>query len=616
MATASVVTTKAKTAQEEAAASLVRDTPVQQMSMMMAKEQILLNLFRRFQGTRPDLEDRLQTAYKEKYGRGMRAGSTRDVRAIYLEGEPGHGKTTIHREACKEFAKLMKMEFMSDPSLSQMQRNLITPETFVFSTLTVAGATSKHEVGGLMAKMKINDQEFMGHLPDWKMAATMMGGYGYILFDDFVTSSHQVQNACLDLLLGGSAGDFQFNAKDMAASKIKLIGGQVVEGVKQETHVMFEHDADKADAIEKMNPGESFRGASPVHIGLAGNRGSRDGNKTFPLTTATITRLQRMDVVDTVQEFEKRAGQRYSDEIGDAHYSIFVKTNPEYFSAIAKPVNGIMPSMPCPRTHDANMDAIGTLVHNAGGFSALIENKDLRARFLEDVEMQSGTHIGVQLEVTNKTTNKVEILTPATAVAGFYTELLLGALPKAEEIIKHGNVDADFISSKYEKGNSVEGQNFGFQFATALASLAASVVGEKVKAAGKKGLSEIANKDSPLSMDVRETMRNMSYGLTFLQKPMVSFSIDKFLNRLNMVSPELFQGSGSYRVPNEEILPTLMYGMIKDNTKYPTTDLRTTYADSLSQATNGYLDGIDKTIEEGIAIRKTLLSNALKAGLS
>lgn len=607
-----------KMATAKAAAPIVKDTPLQQMSMNMAKEQILLNLFRRFQGTRPDLEPKLQEAYKKKYGRGMRPGSNRDVRAIYLEGEPGHGKTTTHREACKEFAKLMDMKFMEDPSLSQMQRNLIDKDTFVFSTLTVAGATSKHEVGGLMAKMKINDQEFMGHLPDWKMAATMMGGYGYILFDDFVTSSHQVQNACLDLLLGGSAGDFQFNSKDMAASKVKLVGGQVVGGVKQEPHVEFEHDQDKADAINKLNPGESFRGASPVHIGLAGNRGARDGNKTFPLTTATITRLQRMDVVDTVDEWVKRAGNRYPDAVGAAHYDIYMKTHPEFFSAIGKPVNGIMPSMPCPRTHDACMDAIGTLVHNAGGFSALMADQKLQQRFLDEVEVQAGTHIGVTLEVVNKATQKSETLAPATSLSGFYTELLIGALPRAEEIINKGFVDEEFIKQKYADGHGIEGQNFGYQFASALASLAAAVVGEKVAAAGspKKGLEAMSDKNSPLSLDVRETMRNLSYGLTFLKKPMVSFAIDKFLNRLDAVAPQLFDGNGAYRVPNEKILATFLFGMVKDNTKYPTTDLRTTFADSLSQATNGYLDGIDKTIEDGINKRKDMLSNALKAGLN
>lgn len=595
----------------------VRDTPLQQMSMTAAKEAILLNLFRRFQGTRPDLEERLQDAYKTKYGRAMRMQSHRDVRAAYLEGEPGHGKTTTHQEACREFSKLTRMKFLVDPSLSQMQRNIIDSNTFVFSTMTVAGATSKHEVGGLMAKMKINDHEFMGHLPDWKMAATMMGGYGYILFDDFVTSSNQVQNACLDLLLGGSAGDFQFSSKEIAASTIKVVGGQVINGEKTERLMVLEHDQDKADAIEKMNPGETFHGASPVHVGLAGNRGSRDGNKVFPLTTAIATRIQRMDVVDTLEEWLKRANTRYADEVGDAHYSIFLKSHPELFSAIGKPINGILPSMPCPRTHDACMDAIGTLVHNAGGFGALIDDEVLRNRFIDEVEQQAGAHIGVQLDIVNKTTGNQEVLLPSTVLSGFYTELLLGALPRADEIINKGVVNVEFITKHYNGGNDSNGQNFGFQFASSLATLAASVVGEKVRTFGdeEKSLEAMSNKDSELSLDVRETMRNFSYGLTFLSKPMVSQSIDKFLNRLSTVAPVLFEGSGPYKVPNQEIMGTFLYGMIKDNTKFPTTNLRTTYVDSMSTATNGYLDGIDHTIEEALKKRKDMLNNMLKLGL-
>lgn len=582
----------------------VRDTPLEQVTMGMAKEEILLNLFRRFQGTRPDLEERLQTAYKSKYGRAMRVGGSRDVRAIYLEGEPGHGKTTTHREACKEFASLMGMKFMNDPSLAQMKRGIIDDNTFVFSTITIAGATSKHEVGGLMAKMKIGNEEFMGHLPDWKMAATMMGGFGYILFDDFVTSSHQVQNACLDLLLGGSAGDFQFNTKEMAASKVEVKDGQVV----------FNYDQEKANAMEKLSPDESSRGASPVHIGLAGNRGSRDGNKTFPMGTATITRLQRMDVFDTVEDFVKRAQARFTDDIGDAHYGVFIKTHPELFSAIAKPMNGIMPSMPCPRTHDALLDAIGVMVHNAGGFTKLSSDAELQADFLENVKRLAGTHIGREIEINNKLTGKPEILHPSSAVSGFYSEMLLGALPKAEEIIKRGIVDTAFIEERYGAGVAGSCQNFGYQFASALASLAAADVSDKFREAGtgKKSLEQLSNRESELSLSVRETMRNMSYGLTFLQKQLVSFSIDKFLTRLSTNCPELFDGAGAFRVPVPGILPTLIFGLVKDNKRFDTTELRTTFADSLSQATNGYLEGQDATIEAGTKMRKEFLSNALK----
>ncbi|MGJ7523935.1 hypothetical protein ACSFA0_25945 [Variovorax sp. LT1P1] len=580
-----------------------KDTPLQQLTMKMAKEMILLNLFRRFQGTRPEWEDQLQAAYEKKYGRPMRASTTgRDVRAFYLEGEPGHGKTTTHREACKEFAGLVGLQFMEDPSLTQMERGMIGKNTFVFTTLTVAGATSKHEVGGLMAKMRIGDQDFMGHLPDWRMAASMLGAFGYVLFDDFVTSSHQVQNACLDLLLGGSAGDFQFNMKEVAESDVSFASGQVT----------FTHNPEKAKSIDRLSPGDSFRGASPVHIGLAGNRGSRDGNKVFPITTATATRIQRADVRDTVEDFVARSAKRYPDEVGDAMYATFVKGNPELFSAITKPINGVLPAMPCPRTHDAMMDAAGVLVHNAGGFDALARDDALQRRFVDDIELQAGTHIGREIEIIDSN-GKPKKVFPAAAVGGFYQQILLGAMPKASDIIKKGEVDEDFVRNKYNQGMDANGMDFGFQFASALAAIAATEVGEKIKAAGKSGPKELEKLDSALSMDVRRTMMHFSYGLSFLQATFVAASIDKFLARVNVITPEVFEGSANYRTPKESFLTCMVYGLVPDNKRFNVRELRTTFADSLSQATNGYLNGLDATIQNGVKKRKDALNAAISA---
>ena len=584
------------------AQSASKDTPLQQLTMGMAKEMILLNMFRRFQGTRPDMEARLQAAYKEKYKRPMRASTSgRDVRAMYLEGEPGHGKTTTHREACKEFARLVGLKFIEDPSLSMMMNDKINDDCFVFTTLTVAGATSKHEVGGLMAKTKVGDQEFMGHLPDWRMAAAMQGAFGYVLFDDFVTASHQVQNACLDLLLGGSAGDFQFNMKEVAASKVTVKGGQVTLDLSSE----------KLEAIEKLTP--NYRGASPVHLGLAGNRGARDGNKTFPITTATATRVQRADVRDTVEDFISRAQARYPDAVGDAQYSTFMKMHPELFSAIAKPMQGILPSSPCPRTHDALMDDIGVLVHNAGGFGAIASDKQLRESFIDDVERTAGTHIGREIEIIDPDSGKKKTEYPATKVAGFYNEMLLGAMPRAEEIIHKGEVNEEFIKTKYNDGQDADGVNFGYQFASALASLAATVVGEKIQALGNNPLDKFADVNGAVSMDVRKSLMHFSYGLCFVKPLLVSYALDKFVSRLNTICPEVFEGSGNYRMPHEKLIPTLVFGLVPDNKKYPVQDVKATLADSLSQASNGYLNGLDKTMEAEIGKRKDALAAARKA---
>lgn len=586
------------------------ETPLQKVSMDWAKEKIVENLFRRYRGARPDMEERLQAAHVKRYGIPMRKVTEDNVRAMYLESPPGHGKTTTHRVACKEFADMLGMNFVENPSLQQMQRGKIDKDCFVFSTVNLGGATSKHEIGGLMAKLKIGDQEFMGHLPDWRIAATMMAGYGYVLFDDFVTSSHQVHNACLDMLLNGSAGDMKFDLKDMANSKLSMENGQLV----------IELDQQKADAGEKLNESQSIRGSSPVHIGLAGNRGSSDGNKTYELTTATVTRIARVDVTDTTDNWQTRATRRNNDDIGDGYYSVFMRQFPELFSVVGLPSNGMLTQQPNPRTHDACMDEICNLLHLKGGMTKIAGDSALQARVCDEIQTIAGSHIGVEIKLQQKgSDNGAQYIFPATAVAGFYNEMFLGAGPRAEDVIRRGIVDEEFIKGKYNHGNCMDGQNFGYQFAAALAQVAATRFGEIVNELKVKNpKEEMSNPESQLSMALREPLKNLSMGLNFLQKSLVTFSLDKFNMRAAVVTPQLFEGEGSFKSFPRESMRTIMYGLIKDNTKYNSADLGTTFAHAITNYSNFKVDGAlnDTSIMDELETRRAATRKAAMAALT
>lgn len=57
----------------------------------------------------------------------------------------------------------------------------------------------------------------------------------------------------------------------------------------------------------------------------------------------------------------------------------------------------------------------------------------------------------------------------------------------------------------------------------------------------------------------------------------------------------------------------MVYGLVPDNKRFNVRELRTTFADSLSQATNGYLNGLDATIQNGVKKRKDALNAAISA---
>lgn len=525
--------------------SMNSETPLGQISGEFAQEMILESVFYRFLGARPEKDAQLRAAYKSRFGCEMRDLLDHEfINAIYLEGIPGQGKTTIHREAVKEFAALMGMTFHENVTQRMLSTGKIGLNDVVFSIIELAGETSNKEVFGLMTKVKIGnkadgtDHEFMGHLPDWRLAATMFAGYGYVLFDDFATATHQVQNSTLGLLLNGTAGDLQFNVNEIGLAKMTLENGVMNISLPE----------NEAVAREK---------SSTVHFGLAGNRGARDGNKTFPITTATATRVKRFDVIDTPDQWMSRTLRMNNDALADCQLTGFMEQNSgEHFANLAKTEKGMMAQMPVSRTWDMFLTDLRTIFSKNGGLAKIctLEDRDLSS-VLYAIEKAAQGAIG------KKT---------AAAVGGYYNALFLGAAPVADAIIRRGEVDKDFIDKKYNAGSDMAGMNFGYSLASSLAAFAAEDIFKIIgKSPSKADLASLDNIDSPLSKKVRKVFEHFSYGVNqFSTLSLTTFSANQMMRRLASMVPSLFNKNGDSYTPTVTAASLLATGIFVDNQKY------------------------------------------------
>lgn len=572
---------------------LAAATPVTQVPIGFVTEEILENLFYRFQGARPDLDGKLHEAFQKLYGVPMMELEAADrIHALYLEGPPGHGKTTAHIQACKRFCQAMRdvgvpMRFIEQPSMDLVASGKIDKNCFVFSTIELAGETSNKEFAGLMAKTKVNGREFMAHLPDWRLAATMMGGYGYVLFDDFVTASHQVQNATLGLLLGNGAGDLSFKVEDVTKFAPDGKGG-------------FEMELkDAATLMAEAESPQRHTDASPVHFGLAGNRGVRDGNKVNPLTTATATRVMRYDVFDTVDDFCRRAFEGRTNAVNDMQVTAFLQANRDEFFRLAELDRGMLAQMPVPRTWDMFMTRMRTLASRHGGLSGISnmapKNRDV---VLHHIQSIAGACLGE---------------TTATKVAGFYNELFLGAAPEAEAIIKRGEVNVDKIRAKYNDGMDGDGMNFGYCLASALASYASSEISAVVGKPGKKELAALADVNSELSLKVRKTLMHFSYGLAqFSARQLATFSLSQFMSRLAVSVPQLFCPDGNFKPPTTETASLFITGLAVDNKKFPRPDFHETLLNAVSTWGVFNEDGFEDIIKKNKSATRAVVQAAGK----
>jgi hypothetical protein len=539
-------------------------TPLEQVSMEFARAAILEYMFYRFQGARPELDDKLKQAFKKRFGFEMMDRLDDDkIHAFYLEGMPGHGKTTSHREACREFASLMDMRFHEQISIDMVASNSLGKDDFVFTIIELAGETSSKETAGLVTKMKAGGREFLGHLPDWRLAATMMGGYGYVLFDDFVTSTHQVQNSMLGLLLNGSVGDLSM--ADMAASKVTVKDGGVIE---------LDVDQNKARAIP--------RGASPVQIGIAGNRGIKDGNKVFPITTATSTRVYRWDVTDDLKVWIDRAMSRRNDAIGDFQLGTFLQTNPDLFTKLSELDRGMLAQSPVPRTWDILLTDLRIIAHRNGGLANISEMKTNQIeRVLDEIDCYAGAVVGTEA---------------AGRLTAYYHSLFMGAAPIANAIISRGEIKENEakIKKRYNDGKDNEGVNFGYSLASSMAAFCVAEVRKiiddhrdsKKIGAGEDGLVKaMSDLNSETSMALRGVFKNLAAGVSqFSDQFLPSFAVDQTMRRLSITIPELFFDNDRIITPRQETALLMATAMVVDNVEYRSPRLFDTLKDSLSSS--------------------------------
>lgn len=122
-----------------------------------AKQYLLLDLARRFKGIDPEVDARIDANAEAISGRpGVKmipAASKFEPRVpMYMEGEPGVGKTAIPRSAVQEFCRLTGLNYVENPPDDYQ----FGPKDFYFVTVNLSGKNNTMDIGGLPTKGELN----------------------------------------------------------------------------------------------------------------------------------------------------------------------------------------------------------------------------------------------------------------------------------------------------------------------------------------------------------------------------------------------------------------------------------------------------------------------------
>lgn len=264
---------------------------------------------------------------------------------------------------------------------------------------------------------------------------------------------------------------------------------------------------------------------SNVYIGLTGNLGALDGTHTTRLSTALRGRVEIYYTQDKVNNFIKRAKVEYNDELGDVGVLSFLNRFEQHFSAL--PQTRESGGFVSPRTWENFLIEARRIVQDNGG-----RGRGEMAG-LARIKRKASAILGLEV---------------GSAYGTFLHSLMTSAEPLARQIIITGETDEARLKKAYNDGFSADAQQFGYQFAVALADYAslavAKVVNAKhpVKEDEKSNFSYKIGQDPEMDKELQEIVKRLSVGLNYVDENFLGFSVDHFKSNVAFKSPALADG--------------------------------------------------------------------------
>lgn len=434
-----------------------------------AMETILVNAYLSSEED-PDLRGRVEVAYKELMGVELAPDGVEvsPMLPMFLHGSPGHGKTSLIKDAAKSCAKLLGMNFVAEPE------DFPGTNDFVFVLYETSGVLSTAELGGIPAIDTISRPE------DWKekglvpqdakdeydvlskkalrqFTALANSRIGTIIFDDASNANKNVQNALLSLC---------------------------------------EEKKFQSSSIGKHTVGF-----------LTGNIGS-DGTYVIDPSSALLNRTESVYVEDNVKDWLKRESGKYNDAIGLAGVNAFMKQCPECFAEKATSKKGGPSPFASPRSWSK---FLGTLRHWMNRFEQNPNGTRL-------AELERRAHGTLGRDVADK-------------IGGFYHAYTLGASQVARDVLDNGKFSArslEKINQHYGSnssggvgtGHGASAQDFGYAFASSLAEY------------GAYKAIEMFMKDGTAGFEKAMDSYAKGIEVIALDAPMAGFSINRLHERM------------------------------------------------------------------------------------
>lgn len=264
----------------------------ERMEMLLVK-QMLEDFFRVSTGS---VREQIAAAYQTFLGVPMNdfSGAELEFVSSYLRGPPGHGKSSVIEAAGRCFARLMGLTFHPVVPSGPLGKGDV-----VLLAREMAGEVSTLSTRGIFDRTVHRDRPVTTRIPFIEFERARDAAFTILVFEDIATALEPVQASLLGFIR------------------------------------------------RRYSEGEDFRNCFVV---LTGNLGAEDGAMTFSSSTAITGRTRNYYLEDTVEAFERRMLQRFTDQWGSGLVVEFLKAHPDLFPGKPNAAEDARRPMAQPRT--------------------------------------------------------------------------------------------------------------------------------------------------------------------------------------------------------------------------------------------------------------------------
>jgi hypothetical protein len=589
--------------------------PYVNLTSDQARDYLLLDLARRFKGTDPEVDARLDAHAETITGRpGIKfippvaKGEPRVP--FYMEGEPGVGKTAIPRSAVAEFCKIAGLNYVESPPDGYE----FDPKDFFFCTVNLSGKSNIMDMGGLPTKSEYASassasmQAARARAADagqWLLTevesriraiagyakigvsevskydkGTLNGAELTVRSEDPLALDQMIQTVLRQLtdeskkrgVCVGVLGDGQEPQDGRLSLQIK----KGAKGARISAFAPMVVDQ-AAEFVTEMLPNRRFAMATKVKFALYNFDDVANASESVRNVLLEVAQSNRysgvMDIGNAYVTFSGNMGAEDNtntqSEQSDAEvtrvFKVRVRDTPkDWAQRAAKKYNEAGDCLFSAFIHKHGnedgvfRDAIGD-ARTARGIpkpnSRSLENALAKTLPYWQMAKASGISPTVFADDIERMIKGTAGANVATRYRAFMQAMLTEAIPLADQLLQSGKLDKERLDRNLGNGTRPAEQDFGFRFGAALADAFIERIAFSPEA-------EAAIAPEVTSKLISESMDRMCTGLAYLDPATMNYSLSRVMARMGAMS-RMATDNGATVILNEETYEAMADGFAK-----------------------------------------------------